>query len=220
MRFLVTAGPTAEDLDDVRFLTNRSTGLMGFAVAAAALQAGHDVVLVTGPVQLEPPEGALCVRVRSAAEMSQACLNAFGECDAVIMTAAVADYTPVVRLRGKMKKHPGGLNLQLTRTPDILGHLAQRRRHQVIIGFALEVEDGREYAQSKFSQKNLDAVVLNDPSAFGAPEARFALYREKTGWQDLGVVTKEFLAARLIELAAELHAEAKASGRPAGGTRR
>jgi phosphopantothenoylcysteine decarboxylase/phosphopantothenate--cysteine ligase len=166
---LVTAGPTAEDIDDVRFLTNRSTGRMGFAVAAEALRRGWQAVLVAGPTPGEPPEDAACLRVRSAREMLDAVLAAFPETDALVMAAAVADYTPAEPVRGKLKKTPGELHLRLIRTTDILAAVRDHpaRAGRVVIGFALEAEPDPEEARRKLREKRLDGIVLNTPAAFG-----------------------------------------------------
>ena len=165
---LVTAGPTYEDLDPVRYLGNRSTGRMGFAVAAEAMAYGARAVLVCGPTSLEPPAGAEVERVRSAEEMHAAVMRKVAEADAVVMAAAVADYTP----RGgpveeKIEKGDGDLSVALRRTPDILAELSRRRgsnQRPVLVGFAAETANVVERAREKLAAKHLDLIVANDVS--------------------------------------------------------
>jgi len=166
VKILITAGPTREFLDDVRFLSNPSSGKMGFEVASTAAQAGHETVMVTGPVALPGPPGVEVVRVTSAEEMAEACLSRFSGCDAVVMTAAVCDYRPKERFRGKLKKKAQALNLELVPTTDILAEMGRRKEKQVLFGFALEVKAARVNAVSKLASKNLDYIVLNSPESF------------------------------------------------------
>jgi len=166
MKLLVTAGPTREHIDDVRFLSNPSSGKIGFEVAAAGVRAGHDVTLVTGPVSLQDVPGAETVRVLSAREMAQACLSRFAECEAVVMTAAVCDYAPKERHAGKLKKSGKNLHIELCPTTDILEEMGRRKKEQLLVGFALEAENARENAKNKLRRKNLDFIVLNSPSTF------------------------------------------------------
>ena len=161
---LVTAGGTREPLDPVRYLGNRSTGKMGFAVAAAAQARGAHVTLVTGPGNLPVPEGVDCVRVETALEMREAVLHAFDAVDAVIKAAAVADYRPKERAGQKIKKQEGGLTLELVRNPDILRELGEKKTHQLLVGFAAETEHVLDYARAKLEKKNLDFIVANDVS--------------------------------------------------------
>lgn len=167
-RVLVAAGPTFEDIDPVRYLANRSSGRMGFAVAAEAARRGADVTLVAGPTSLEPPAVGRLVRVRSAAEMHHAVLE-YGEAvDVVVMAAAVADYAPAIRADRKMKKRDETLNLALMKTPDILGDLGKRRRASgegpILVGFAAETENVVAGALAKRQEKGVDLVVANDVS--------------------------------------------------------
>src|SRR5688572_12087920 len=166
---VITAGPTYEDIDPVRFVGNRSSGRMGYAVAAEALRRGAAVTLVTGPTHLTPPHGAEVVRVRSAAEMHAAVMERVPGRDVVIMSAAVADYTPADPSSQKVKKHDGPVTITLTRTRDILGELGKlpSRRQQrlpVLVGFAAETRDVLSYAQEKLKQKRADLIVANDVS--------------------------------------------------------
>ncbi|MCI6086068.1 MAG: bifunctional phosphopantothenoylcysteine decarboxylase/phosphopantothenate--cysteine ligase CoaBC [Selenomonas sp.] len=163
-KILVTAGGTHEPLDPVRFLGNRSTGKMGFAVAEAAAARGADVMLVAGPVHLATPAGVRRVDVLTAQEMHDAVLAEYETADAVIKAAAVADYRPKERAGQKIKKKDGSLVLELVRNPDILKELGERKTHQILVGFAAETERVLEYAAGKLKKKNLDFIVANDVS--------------------------------------------------------
>jgi phosphopantothenoylcysteine synthetase/decarboxylase len=168
LRCLITAGPTREYLDPVRYLSNGSSGKMGYALAEAALARGWEVDLVSGPVALQPPEGARLVRVVSTEEMLAACRERFPSCDLLIMAAAPADYRPASMAPEKLKKGDGGLELKLAPTPDILKHLATLRRNgQTVVGFAAETQRVEEYAQRKLREKSLDWIVANDVSQPG-----------------------------------------------------
>ncbi len=188
MRVLVTAGPTREYLDAVRFLSNPSSGKMGFACAVAAARAGHDVTLVTGPVALPDPPGLKTVRVESAEEMRRAVMKAYPRAEAVVMTAAVGDYRPAERVAGKLKKSGGTLTLKLVRTRDILKSLGARKGRRILIGFALEVQDAVHQAKLKYEKKKLDYIVLNGPASFAADRMNADVYRE-------GAVVKSFRGA-------------------------
>lgn len=167
-RVVISAGPTQEAIDPVRFLTNHASGKMGFALARAAQTLGAEVSLVTGPTQQASPWGVARVDVKSAAEMAEVMHN-HADADVLIMTAAVADYRPENVSSEKIKKKGDNLVLNLTRTTDILAGLgAQKQAHQVVVGFALETQNERQNAQDKLDRKNLDLIVLNslrDPGA-------------------------------------------------------
>ncbi|MEN8150533.1 MAG: phosphopantothenoylcysteine decarboxylase [Planctomycetota bacterium] len=200
MRVLVTAGPTREAIDDVRFLTSGSTGRMGTEIAAAARDAGHDVTLVLGPVPLSPPDGVTVVPVVSALDMHDAVLERFDEVDAVVMVAAVADYRPAERIEGKRKKADGPWDLRLVRNPDILFELGRRRTHQFLVGFALEAANGEANARAKLSRKGCDAIVLDGPATVGAETSDFAILTADGGIERLAETTKADLAVRLVGL--------------------
>ncbi len=168
MRILITAGPTREYLDDVRFLSNASSGKMGYALAQAALDAGLDVILVSGPVAQQPPAGCECHVVETTGEMYDACLALFPKCDGVIGAAAVCDYRPRKRAAGKLSKTGKPLILELEETPDILAELGRRKGDRWVVGFALESQNPRENALRKLNAKGCDAMILNQPSAIGA----------------------------------------------------
>lgn len=175
MRVLITAGPTREYLDDVRYLSNASSGRMGYALATAALQAGHEVVLVSGPVNIDPPEGCELIPVETTAEMCQVCLPTFDECDGVIAVAAVCDYRPRHRIEGKLTKTGERISIEMIETDDVLARLGQKKQHRWIVGFALEAENPREGALQKLRAKNCDVVVVNHPTAIGARETEIEL---------------------------------------------
>jgi phosphopantothenoylcysteine decarboxylase/phosphopantothenate--cysteine ligase len=168
---LVNAGPTREYIDTVRFLSNASSGRMGYAIARQARQSGHQVVLVSGPVAIEPPAGVELVHVVSADEMLDACRTAFDGCEAAVLTAAVCDYRPVRRHGRKLKKGPDRQSLDLEPTPDIAAQLGARKGKRVIVGFALEDHEVRLNAEAKLAAKRFDAIVLNSPATLGAEVA-------------------------------------------------
>ena len=200
MHVLVTAGPTREYLDDVRFLSNASTGAMGYAVAEAAAAKGHSVVLVTGPVVVEPPEGAELVEVVSALDMQQAVESRFAEADAVVMTAAVCDYRPEGRVEGKIKKTGDGMTLRLEQNPDILARLGRLKQDRILVGFALEAGLSRDNALEKLRSKNLDFVVLDTPEAMGARRATFMIIAADGSEEILTDAPKRTVAERIIQL--------------------
>jgi putative hydrolase of HD superfamily len=164
MRFLITAGPTREFMDPVRFLSNRSSGKMGYAIALAARDRGHEVVLVSGPVSLPAPGGIRVVSVVSAAEMLEAASTHLESCDALVMAAAVADWRPVVVSDQKVKKNRAASSLELEPTPDILMTLKPRKGSRTFVGFAAETTDVEAEASRKLVAKGLDMIVANDVS--------------------------------------------------------
>jgi phosphopantothenoylcysteine decarboxylase/phosphopantothenate--cysteine ligase len=161
-RVLVTAGPNREAIDPVRFISNRSTGKMGYALAAAAWRRGAEVVLISGPTALAVPHGVRCVAATTAAEMRAAVGREIGAARIVLMAAAVADYRPAKVSPQKIKKGPGGLTIDLERTVDILSEISRRPRRPVIVGFAAETEHVIENARRKLAEKRVDMVVAND----------------------------------------------------------
>jgi phosphopantothenoylcysteine decarboxylase/phosphopantothenate--cysteine ligase len=163
---LITAGPTREKIDPVRYLTNRSSGRMGYALAEAALRRGARVVLISGPVAIPPPAGAELTAVESAEEMRQAVLRLSPDCTIVIKAAAVSDYRPKSAAAQKLKRG-GPMSLQLEPTTDILAELAKRKQGQILIGFAAETENTLENARKKLISKSVDAIVVNDVSREG-----------------------------------------------------
>jgi phosphopantothenoylcysteine decarboxylase/phosphopantothenate--cysteine ligase len=165
---LVTAGPTYEDLDPVRYLTNRSSGKMGYAVAEAAARRGAKVLLVSGPTSLEAPAGVERVSVRTAEEMHRAVTGRFAECSIAILAAAVADYRPVEKQPQKIKRSKASLTVQLEQTKDILAEVAKIKGERLVVGFAAETDHVAENARKKLTAKNADLIVANDVTAEGA----------------------------------------------------
>jgi phosphopantothenoylcysteine decarboxylase/phosphopantothenate--cysteine ligase len=166
-RILITAGPTVEPIDDVRFISNHSTGKMGYAIAAKAAEFGADVTIVSGPVHIPPPENVSIINVQSAEEMYQAASKIFPDCDIAIMTAAVADFTPAEKVSGKIKKENAGnsMTIELVRTKDILAELSKLKSpEQKVVGFALESENEIENGLKKLHKKKCDMIVVNSAS--------------------------------------------------------
>ena len=165
MRFLITAGPTREPIDPVRYISNRSSGKMGYAIAEAAIEAGHEVVLICGPVDVDRPRGAAVISVSTSDEMFDAVNKHVRNCDILVMCAAVADYKPANVSSTKTKKHGAKFSLELIRTRDILDSLGHRQNRQfLLIGFAAETDHVEENAAKKLREKNCDIIVANDVS--------------------------------------------------------
>ena len=169
MRILITAGPTREYLDDVRYLSNASSGRMGYALAEAVRLADHEVVLVSGPVSLNPPAGCEVHPIETTEQLLAVCRDEWPRCDGVIATAAVCDYRPVERFSGKLAKTGATLKLELVETADVLAELGQTKGSKWIVGFALESSEfAHVNALRKLKEKNCDAIVLNRPTAIGS----------------------------------------------------
>ncbi len=167
-KVIVTAGPTREAVDPVRFITNHSTGRMGYAIARAAAICGAEVTLVSGPVEIKPPAHVKTVDVKSAADMYEAAASEFDDADIIIGAAAVADYRPVSAADQKIKKSDGGMNIEMERTTDILGTLAAKKSRQFICGFSMETENVLANSRDKLARKNFDMIVANDLNTPGA----------------------------------------------------
>ncbi|MGG4266319.1 bifunctional phosphopantothenoylcysteine decarboxylase/phosphopantothenate--cysteine ligase CoaBC [Peribacillus simplex] len=167
-KYLITAGPTREAIDPVRYVTNHSSGKMGYALAEQAIELGAEVTLITGPVNLTPPSKARVIPVESAADMYEAVFDQFDSSDVVIMTAAVADYKPKNYHAQKMKKQPGENVIEFERTKDILKELGEHKTHQILVGFAAETNNVEEYARGKLVKKNADMIVANNVTVAGA----------------------------------------------------
>jgi phosphopantothenoylcysteine decarboxylase / phosphopantothenate---cysteine ligase len=165
---IVTAGPTCEDVDPVRYLTNRSSGKMGYALAEAAMRRGARVVLISGPTRLDSPQGVEFVSVRTTEQMRAAVLEQLPRSTAVIMAAAVADYRPVAPETQKMKRGSGRVTLELESTPDILAEIGRNKGDRIIVGFAAETDHLAEHARGKLESKHADLIVANDVTAEGA----------------------------------------------------
>ena len=202
-RILVTAAGTEEALDPVRFLGNRSTGRMGFAVAAEAARRGAEVILVAGPTPLSTPVGVRRVDVRSARDMYAAVRAEYDTVDAVIKAAAVADYRPAETAAHKIKKSDGELTLTLVRNPDILYELGQRKRHQILVGFAAETQNVAEYARGKLAKKNLDFIVANNvaekDAGFGVATNHVQIFYADGRAEDHPLMPKAELAGVILD---------------------
>jgi phosphopantothenoylcysteine decarboxylase / phosphopantothenate---cysteine ligase len=164
VRFVVTAGPTREAIDPVRFISNRSSGKMGYAIAEAALAQGNDVTLISGPAAIAPPPGAKFVSITTSDELHDAVQRALPECDVLVMCAAVSDYKPAAVSPRKMKKRNAPFALRLIATRDILASLPKDNRHFLVVGFAAETHDLKINAREKLLRKNCDLIVANDVS--------------------------------------------------------
>jgi len=203
LKILVTAGPTVEDIDPIRFLSNRSSGKMGYAVAEAAQRRGAEVHLVSGPTNLQVPRGVQLVQVRSAAQMKEAVLNLYPDMDIVVKAAAVADYRPVKIADQKLKKKKEEVGLHLVPTDDILEMLGARKKGQILVGFAAETEHLLESARQKMEKKNLDFLVANDVSSgvFGSDTSTVHILRPSGQPEILEGRTKQAIADRILDLA-------------------
>lgn len=207
-KVIVTAGPTREKIDPVRYLTNHSSGKMGYAIAEEAASLGADVRLVSGPVSIDAPAGVQLIKVESAEEMYQAVLSQYDDADIVIKTAAVADYKPKKVYKHKVKKKSGEEYLELERTKDILFELGKRKNKQVLIGFAAETEKLDDYAIGKLEKKNADMIVANNVTAegagFGTDTNIVTLYKRNGSIDHLPLMSKHEVAAKILDAANRL----------------
>ncbi len=201
MRILITAGGTREYIDPVRFISNASSGRMGYAIARAALKAGHKVTLVNTPTIRRPPSDAKIIEVETAAQMFEAVKKHFEKCDCLIMAAAVADYTPVRSAKTKIKKTAKHLTIKLKPTTDILkwagGH---KRKNQSVIGFALEDKVVRGRAEKKLKEKNLDMIIANTSAAIGADKSTVQIKMAGCEWLKISQASKATIAKRIVSL--------------------
>ncbi len=203
LHVIVTAGPTREYIDPVRYLSNESSGLMGFEIAKALLAAGHRVTIVAGPVHQETPEGAERIDVMSALDMLAALEEHFPKADAIFMAAAVGDFRPATKLGGKWKKKEEGGGppvLELVENPDLLATIAATKGHRKVIAFALETSDGEARAAAKLVRKNADYIVLNGASALNAATSTVTVLNGNGVVWALEDSPKAATAKRLVEL--------------------
>lgn len=204
IRCLVSAGPTREFFDPVRFLSNPSSGKMGYALAAAAARRNWQVELVSGPVSLAGPEGVSLTRVVTGKEMYEAVSRRFDNCDILIMTAAIMDYRPKAIADHKIKKFELEMVIEMEPVIDVLATVARRRAHQVIVGFAAETDHLESYARRKLESKNADFIVANQiggpGSAFGNEENSVLVLDRFNAPLQLGPMAKTLLADRLLDL--------------------
>ncbi|MFH0839107.1 MAG: phosphopantothenoylcysteine decarboxylase [Candidatus Omnitrophota bacterium] len=203
LTIVISAGPTQEPIDPVRFISNHSTGRVGYEVAKEALKRRHKVILISGPTRLLPPKGARVVHVTTALQMKEALERFFGEADCFIMAAAVSDYRPQRAAKQKIKKAKKTLTLRLVKNPDILSGLALQKRRKLLVGFCLETQDLLARALTKLKKKNLDIIVANrfsktnDP--FGNSKADFLLIDRNRRVITMRRASKKNLAKRLID---------------------
>lgn len=212
MRILITAGGTREYIDPVRFISNASSGRMGYALARAALKAGHTVTLITAPTSLRVPDDAKVVRIETTTQMFEAVKKHFLWCDCLIMAAAVADYTPARPAKTKIKKTGTSITLKLKPTPDILKWASKhkhdgretRNERRIVIGFALEDRALRTRAEKKMNDKNLDMIVANSPMAIRADNSSVQIKTPDSPWMKIENATKAAIAKKIIRLAEKL----------------
>ncbi len=209
LRVVVTAGPTREAIDPVRYLTNHSSGKMGYAIARQAANRGAEVILISGPSQEQVPPGVIYVPVQSAQEMFLAVQQYYGQADAVIKAAAVADYRPKQVFDRKLKKTEGDLTLELERNVDILAWLGAHKTEQILVGFAAETDNVEQNALGKLQRKHLDFIAANDVteanSGFGKDTNKIALYGADHSVIDLPVLRKEDAADRILDAVLQLY---------------
>lgn len=200
MHFLITAGGTREYIDPIRFISNASSGKMGYALALAAIKAGHKVTLISAS-DLQPPVGVDFVGVGSAAEMFAAVKKSFAKCDCLIMAAAVSDYTPVKKSKTKIKKSSKSLIIELKPTTDILDWARKhRRKNQIVVGFALEDKAIRTSAEKKLKGKNLDMIIANTVAAIGSDRVSVQIKTPDRKWMKLPHTTKTKIAKKIVDL--------------------
>ncbi len=203
-RLLVTAGPTREPIDPVRFVSNRSSGKMGYELAKEGRRRGAEVVLITGPTHLKPPYGITTVRVSTAEEMYGAVMSYFPQSTILVMAAAVADYRPKTVYTEKVKKKDSSLNLELERTVDILKELGRSKGGKLLVGFALETENLLENAKKKLGEKNLDLIVANSPASMDSDVSTAILIDRSLNTRTIKECTKEELSGHIFSKIVEL----------------
>jgi len=201
MRILITAGGTREYIDPVRFISNASSGRMGYALVRAALRAGHKVILVTAPTTQRLPSGAKVVEAETAARMFEAVKKNFEMCDCLIMAAAVSDYTPARTAVTKIKKSNKSLALRLKPTADILKWAGKhKRKNQIVVGFALEDKNLRQNAEIKLKEKNLDMIIANTTDVIGDGRSTVQIKTPDRKWLKLQRASKTVIAQKIISL--------------------
>ncbi len=208
LRVLVTAGPTREAIDPARFLTNRSSGKMGYAIAAQAIRRGAQVTLISGPVSLAPPAGARLLRVESAREMYEAVMKELPGADVVIKSAAVSDFAAAAPSGRKLKRREGSSTIDLVPNPDILAEVGRRKEGRLVVGFAAETHDLDRYARGKLEEKNLDLLVANDVSrkdaGFDVDTNQVHLYFRDGRRETTALLSKDEAAGRVLDAVASL----------------
>lgn len=206
-KVLVSAGPTIAPIDPVRYITNRSTGKMGYAIAKEARDRGAEVILVSGPTNLEPPKNVKIINIKTNEEMKKEILQNFKWADIVIKSAAVADYKPKEYSKEKIKKGEGDLNICLTRDNDILKFLGEIKTHQVLVGFAAESDNVLENAERKLKNKNLDFIVANDitssDTGFGSEDNKVVILSKNNEKLELEKMSKKKVASNIFDMILE-----------------
>jgi phosphopantothenoylcysteine decarboxylase/phosphopantothenate--cysteine ligase len=204
VRFVVTAGPTREAIDPVRFISNRSSGKMGYAIAEAAITAGHSVTLISGPAIVKPPDGAQFISIVTSDELHDAAHRAVRECDVLVMCAAVSDYKPARVEPRKMKKRTTPFALELVPTRDILASLPKEDRSYLVVGFAAETHDLEANAQKKLREKNCDVIVANDvsqsDSGMESDENAVTIFFRNGESQTISRAPKKIIARELVKI--------------------
>ena len=201
MRILITAGGTREYIDPVRFISNASSGRMGYALARAALKAGHKVTLITAPTTQRTPREVKIIEVETTTQMFEAVKRHFEKCDCLIMAAAVADYTPAHPAKTKIKKTGKYLTIKLKPTADILKWAGKhKKKDQIVVGFALEDKNVRARAEKKLKEKNLDMIVANTPAAVNAEKSTVQIKITGREWLKLSQASKATIAKRIVSL--------------------
>jgi len=208
VRFVVTAGPTREAIDPVRFLSNRSSGKMGYAIAQAALAAGHRATLISGPVNLAPPAAAKFISITTADELYAAVHRAVRDCDVLVMCAAVADYKPATCAPRKMKKRKTSFTLKLIPTRDILVSLARNNRTYLVVGFAAETHDLARHARKKLVTKHCDAIVANDVSSneggMESEENAVTIFFRDGATKTISLASKKIIARKIVKIISKM----------------
>lgn len=204
VKILITAGPTQEPLDPVRFLSNRSSGKMGYALTRSAANSGAQVTLISGPTNLVPPPGARLLRVTTAEEMLSAVKENFSSCDVLIMSAAVADYRPLNPAHNKIKKESEKLTLPLVKNPDILTEVGKIKSEQIMVGFALETDQVIARALDKLKAKNLDMIIANSASALSSDESAVTIIDRKERLAEMPLQAKRKTAGLILDRISKL----------------
>lgn len=209
MRIVVTAGPTREPIDPVRFISNRSSGKMGYAIAEAALEHGDDVTLISGPVALAPPKGARVIRITTSDELHDAVHASLRDCDVLVMCAAVSDSKPLSAAARKLEKQTDTFALQLTPTRDILRSLPSENRSYLVVGFAAETHDVAASAERKLRAKNCDMIVANDvsrsDSGMESDDNEVTIYSLGEAPKFISRAPKKIIAREILKIVCEIH---------------
>ncbi len=213
IHFLITAGGTREYIDPVRFISNASSGKMGYSLARAALKAGHKVTLICAPTSLRPPNTAEIINIETSKEMFSHVKENFKDCDCLIMAAAVSDYVPAKPSKAKIKKSKETLIIELQPTTDILEWAAKHKKcknkkakpkKRIVVGFALEDQNIQERAEKKLNEKKLDMIISNTPAAIGADRSTIYIKSKSSAWVKIENASKAFTARKIIQLTEEL----------------